>query len=204
MSPLPFPATALLAWCALAIYGAAQALLLLYACHRYITLWRCRRAPARRAPEPPARWPTVTVQLPVYNERRVAERLIDAVAALDYPAGLLELQVLDDSTDETRAIAAAAVARHRARGIDIHHVTRDSRAGFKAGALAHGLARARGEWIAVFDADFMPRADFLSRAVAHGADASVGMVQSRWTHLNRARSSFTAAQAVLLDAHFML
>jgi len=197
-------ASAFLALGALAIYGAAQALILVYACHHYVTLWRCHRAPARRVPEPPPRCPVVTVQLPIYNERRVAERLIDAVAALDYPAGLLEIQVLDDSTDETRAIAAAAVARHRARGIDIRHVTRGSRHGFKAGALAHGLSLARGEWIAVFDADFMPRADFLKRAVAHGADARVGLVQSRWGHLNRGRSALTAAQAVLLDAHFML
>ncbi|HKQ59291.1 MAG TPA: glycosyltransferase [Candidatus Eisenbacteria bacterium] len=189
-------------------YVAAQILVLFYAAHRYQLLWRWRHA--RAAPSPgagftgPAAWPVVTVQLPVYNEARVVERLIDAAAALRYPAGRLEIQVLDDSTDETRAIAAAAVARHRARGIDIHHLCRPSRAGFKAGALAAGLARARGELLAIFDADFVPPAEFLERLVPRLTDPAIGMVQARWGHLNRRRSPLTAAQAALLDAHFLV
>jgi len=144
------------------------------------------------------------VQLPVYNERLVVERLIDAVAALDYPRERLEIQVLDDSTDDTRAIAAAAVARHRAQGLDIVHLHRPERAGYKAGALAAGLARARGELLAVFDADFVPPPGFLRDLAPRFADPAVGMVQSRWGHLNRGRSRLTAAQATLLDAHFLL
>ncbi|HEY6867082.1 MAG TPA: glycosyltransferase, partial [Candidatus Eisenbacteria bacterium] len=195
---------------ALALYALAQLLLGLYSGHRYLTLLRVGRRARGGAGRgtgkggPPARWPIVTVQLPIYNERRVAGRLIDAVAALDYPAGRLEIQVLDDSTDETREGLAAAVERHRARGVDIRILHRDVRAGYKAGALAAGLARARGEWIAVFDADFVPPPGFLRRAARHFSDPRVGMVQARWGHLNRDRSLVTAAQAVLLDAHFLL
>ncbi|MBI1798923.1 MAG: glycosyltransferase, partial [Candidatus Eisenbacteria bacterium] len=148
--------------------------------------------------------PVVTVQLPVYNEGRVIERLIDAVAALEAPVGGLEIQVLDDSTDETRELAARAVERHRARGVDIRHLRRESRHGFKAGALAWGLERARGELIAVFDADFVPPPDFLRRMIPHFDDPRVGMAQARWTHLNRGQSRLTAAQAVMLDSHFLL
>jgi hypothetical protein len=134
----------------------------------------------------------------------VVARLIDAAAARRYPAGRREIQVLDDSTDETRAIAAAAVARHRARGVDLHHLRRPVRTGFKAGALAQGLERARGELLAIFDADFVPPPDFLERIVPRFADPGIGMVQARWGHLNRRRSRLTAAQAALLDAHFMV
>ncbi len=148
--------------------------------------------------------PAVTVQLPLYNERRVARRLIDAVAALDYPAGRLEIQVLDDSTDETRTEAEAAAARHRARGADIRVLHRERRDGCKAGALAAGLAQARGQIIVVFDADFVPAPDFLARVLPHFDDPSVGMVQARWGHLNRDRSLLTRAQAAMLDAHFLL
>ncbi|MBI5711066.1 MAG: glycosyltransferase [Candidatus Eisenbacteria bacterium] len=162
-----------------------------------------RRDPPGR-PAPPLAWPAVTVQLPVYDERLVVERSIAAAAALDYPAGLLEIQVLDDSTDDTCALAAAAVARHRARGVNIVHLRRAGRAGFKAGALAGGLSCASGELVAIFDADFVPPADFLRRTVPHFADPRVGLVQARWGHLNRDRSALTTAQAVLLDAHFLL
>jgi cellulose synthase/poly-beta-1,6-N-acetylglucosamine synthase-like glycosyltransferase len=192
-------------------YALAQILIVLYASHRYLLLWRwwrSRRGPAAR-PGPAAGagggvLPVVTVQLPVFNEARVVRRLIDAAAALDYPRDRLEIQVLDDSTDETRERAARAVAHHRARGIDIHHLIRPARTGYKAGALAAGFARARGELLAVFDADFVPPRDFVRRLVPHFADPGVGMVQARWTHLNRERSALTLAQATLLDAHFLV
>ena len=210
---VPTPAlAALLGWTQLAAvigYAGAQALLVLYASHRYLLLWRWWRGRRRGAAVRPVHTgsrplPAVTVQLPVFNESRVVARLIDAAAVLDYPPGRLEIQVLDDSDDETSEAAALAVARHRARGVDIHHLRRPRRNGFKAGALADGLERARGELVAVFDADFVPATDFLIRLTPHFADPEVGMVQARWTHLNRTRSALTAAQATLLDAHFRI
>jgi len=184
-----------------------QTPLLAYSAHRWLTLWRWsrRRDPAiTPAPVDPAAWPSVTVQLPLYNERRVVERLIDAVAALEYPADRLEIQVLDDSTDETLDLARAAAARHRARGIDIEVLHRERRERFKAGALAAGLARAHGSLIAIFDADFVPDPDFLRRVVPSFASPEVGMAQARWGHLNRDASLLTRAQAAMLDAHFLL
>jgi cellulose synthase/poly-beta-1,6-N-acetylglucosamine synthase-like glycosyltransferase len=146
-------------------------------------------------------WPAVTVQLPVYNERNVVERLIDRVAELDYPRDRLEIQVLDDSTDETVALAAAKVAHYRALGFDIHHIRRPDRRGFKAGALKHGLARARGAFVAIFDADFMPDPSFLRLTVPHFRDPGVGMVQTRWAHANRDDSLLTRVQGLMLDTH---
>ncbi len=210
---VPTPAlAALLAWTQLAAvigYTGAQILLVLYASHRYLLLWRWWRGRGERGAAIPAApgdasLPVVTVQLPVFNESRVVTRLIDAASALDYPPGRLEIQVLDDSTDETREVASLAVARQRARGVDIHHLQRPRRAGFKAGALAQGLALARGELVAVFDADFVPAGDFLLRLAPRFADPVVGMVQARWGHLNRSRSLLTSAQATLLDAHFLV
>ena len=190
------------------VYALAQCLILVYSSHRYVTLWRWwrrRRARANASPPPLlGEWPSVTVQLPLYNERLVVDRLIDAVAALDYSAGRLDIQVLDDSTDETFERAAAAVARHRALGVDIQLLHRDRRDGFKAGALTAGLSRARGELIVVFDADFVPPPDFLRRIAPYFSDPQVGMVQTRWGHLNRDRSLLTTAQAVMLDSHFLL
>jgi cellulose synthase/poly-beta-1,6-N-acetylglucosamine synthase-like glycosyltransferase len=212
----PTPALAiLLAWAHVAAvvgYSVAQILIVLYASHRYLLLWRWWRGrheavPAATLPAGPSddrALPVVTVQLPVFNERGVITRLIDAASALDYPSGRLEIQVLDDSTDDTREAAAAAVARQRERGVDIHHLHRPRRAGYKAGALADGLAVARGELIAVFDADFVPPRDFLLRLTPRFANPAVGMVQARWGHLNRTRSLLTAAQATLLDAHFLV
>ncbi|MBK7369042.1 MAG: glycosyltransferase [Candidatus Eisenbacteria bacterium] len=130
--------------------------------------------------------------------------MIEAAAALDWPADRLEIQVLDDSSDETVTIAAATVARLRARGVDVTHVRRGGREGFKAGALAHGLAFARGSLVAVFDADFVPPPEFLRALVPHFADPAVGMAQARWGHLNRGASALTEAQAAMLDAHFRL
>ncbi len=149
-----------------------------------------------------AQLPTVTVQLPLYNERYVAERVILAAAALDYPRDRLEIQVLDDSTDDTTDRVARVVSRLRARGVDIKHLRRESRTGFKAGALANGLSRASGELIAIFDADFTPQPDFLKRIVGEFADPAVGMVQARWSHINERHSWLTRAQALQLDAHF--
>jgi cellulose synthase/poly-beta-1,6-N-acetylglucosamine synthase-like glycosyltransferase len=193
----------------LALKYSILALLSLYGIHRLVLVavylrTRRRVTPLPELPADPAAWPVVTVQLPLYNEMYVAERLIDAVCGLDYPAGRLEIQVLDDSTDETAGIVARAVAAHRARGVDIHHLHRTDRAGFKAGALAAGLERARGELLAIFDADFVPAPDFLSRSVPHFADPRLGMVQGCWTHINRSYSLLTRVEAVLLDGHFLI
>lgn len=159
--------------------------------------------PAAR-PEPDDTWPVVTVQLPLYNEANVARRLIDACAAIDYPRERLEIQVLDDSTDNTTAVVAERVAHWAERGLDIVHLHRTDRTGYKAGALQHGLRRARGHLIAVFDADFVPPADFLRRMVPHFDAPDVGMVQARWDHLNADRSMLTRLQAFGLDAHFAI
>jgi cellulose synthase/poly-beta-1,6-N-acetylglucosamine synthase-like glycosyltransferase len=208
----PTAATTLTAWVQLLPvvgYALAQLLIVFYASHRYLLLWRWRHGADARGPAPPPADPSqplpcVTVQLPVFNESRVVERLIGAAAALEYPHGRLEIQVLDDSTDETRERAAAAVTHHRSLGVDVQHLQRARRVGCKAGALAAGLAHARGALVAVFDADFLPPADFLLRLVPRFADPAVGMVQARWGHLNRDRSPLTAAQAALLDAHFLI
>ncbi len=146
----------------------------------------------------------VTVQLPLYNEMYVARRLVEAVCRLDYPRDRLEIQVLDDSTDETSEIVARVVAEQRALGADIHHITRCDRQGFKAGALAAGLGAARGSLVAIFDADFVPQPEFLKVAVPHFADPGLGMVQGSWAHLNRNYSLLTRAQAILLDGHFLI
>jgi cellulose synthase/poly-beta-1,6-N-acetylglucosamine synthase-like glycosyltransferase len=156
------------------------------------------------APEPET-WPVVTVQLPVYNELYVVKRLIDAVARLDYPRDRLQVQVLDDSTDETTHLAAAGIARLRAGGLDIELVHRRDRRGFKAGALAHGLKRARGEFIAIFDADFCPAADFLKRTIPSlVAEPRLAFVQTRWGYLNADYSALTRAQTIALDGHFVV
>jgi hypothetical protein len=188
------------------VYALASAVLVAYGLHLLVLAgrrWTGRRPPAPAAPEP-AVWPAVTVQLPVYDEPDVVERLIDAACALDYPH--LEVQVLDDSPDgPALERAAARVARWRARGVDVGHLRRGTREGFKAGALAHGLAHARGDLLAVFDADFVPAPDFLRQTVpALAADPGLGLVQARWGHLNAGRSGLTRTQAALLDVHFVV
>jgi cellulose synthase/poly-beta-1,6-N-acetylglucosamine synthase-like glycosyltransferase len=152
--------------------------------------------------EPPAEWPSVTVQLPIYNERYVARRLLGAVGALDYPHDRLEIQVLDDSTDDTGAIVAETVSRLRARGLTVVHLHRRERTGFKAGALAAGLKEARGEFVAIFDADAVPEPDMLRQMIPHFTEARVAVVQTRWGHLNREFSLLTVAQALGIDGHF--
>lgn len=161
-----------------------------------------RRAKQLPTFDPARPLPYVTVQLPLYNERYVVERLIDQVALLDWPKDRLEIQVLDDSTDETRALAEERVAHWRAQGVDAVLVRRPDRSGFKAGALAYGTACAKGEFIAVFDADFMPPADLLRKVIPWFNDPEVGLVQTRWGHLNRGNNLLTRLQAFGLDAHF--
>jgi len=149
--------------------------------------------------------PTVVVQLPVFNEKHVIERLIESVSRLDYPYHKLRIQVLDDSTDETLSSAAAAIEKARATGLQIEHIRRRSRQGFKAGALTYGLQRTEAELIAVFDADFVPQPDFLHRVVPYfGMDDRLGLIQTRWGHLNADLNSMTRAQALALDAHFIV
>ena len=152
----------------------------------------------------PTQLPRVTVQLPLYNEATVVERLLDAVAALDYPKDRLEIQVLDDSNDETRVLAARRIAQLAQTGVAIHHIRRPDRVGYKAGALDYGLQTAQGDLVAIFDADFVPRAEFLKRVVGHFQDPKVAMVQTRWAHLNREQSLLTRVQALLLDGHHVV
>src|SRR5262249_55196447 len=148
--------------------------------------------------------PPVTVQLPIFNEMYVVERLIDAVCSIEYPLDKFEVQVLDDSTDETRKIAKAIVERYQAKGYDIHYIHRENRVGFKAGALAEGLKQAKGEFIAVFDADFIPTKDTLMQTIHYFTDPEIGMVQVRWGHVNSEYSLLTKIQSIMLDGHFVI
>ena len=148
--------------------------------------------------------PLVTVQLPVYNERYVVQRLIEAVVQIDYPLDKLEIQILDDSSDETTDIIAQAITPWVNKGIDIQHVRRESRNGYKAGALQYGMGIARGEFMAIFDADFIPSKDFIKKTIGHFHDEKVGMVQSKWGHINKDYSALTKLQAFGLDAHFSI
>ncbi len=192
--------------CLLILYFAVLLALAVLGAHRYLMVFLYYRYRHRR-PEPKGRFaslPVVTVQLPVYNELYVIERLIDAVCRLDYPRERLEIQVLDDSTDETSEIARRRIDYHRHNGIDIQHIHRRDRTGFKAGALAAGLTRAQGELIAIFDADFVPEPSFLEEVVHQFVDPKVGLVQARWGHINQNYSLLTRVQTILLDAHFIL
>lgn len=148
--------------------------------------------------------PFITVQLPIYNERYVAARLINAVAALDWPNDRLQIQVLDDSSDDTGLIVASTLANLREGGMRIEHLRRPERSGYKAGALEFGLESAQGEFVAIFDADFMPQADFLHQTIPSFADPTVGCVQTRWGHVNRDYSRLTQAQALGIDGHFLI
>ncbi len=190
-------------------YFVTLAGLSFYGAHRYHMAALYYRH-KRDRPEPPtapldeSTAPHVTIQLPVFNERYVVERLIDHVCRIRYPRERFEVQVLDDSTDDTVDIARAAVEAWRARGIDIVHIHRTDRTGFKAGALQAGMQVSKGEFIAVFDADFTPTEEFLERTVPYFADDGVGMVQARWDHINRDYSLLTQCQSILLDGHFMI
>jgi len=147
-------------------------------------------------------WPQVTIQLPVYNEAYVIERLIDRIAEINYPKDKLEIQVLDDSNDDTCEKAMERVAHYREMGIDIHYIKREDRAGFKAGALDYGLQTARGEFVAIFDADFLPDPNFLIDALPYFSEENIGVVQSRWTYINEDYSLLTRVQTVMLNTHF--
>jgi cellulose synthase/poly-beta-1,6-N-acetylglucosamine synthase-like glycosyltransferase len=190
----------------LASYFFVLCILAVYGWHRYYMVYLYMRH-KNEVPVPKAHFddlPVVTIQLPLFNEMYVVDRLVDAVAAIDYPREKLEIQVLDDSTDETCAIAENAVRRHAAEGLDIKYIHRADRAGYKAGALEAAMQVARGSFIAIFDADFLPRPDFLRATIHHFTDDKVAMVQTRWGHLNEDYSLLTKIQAILLDAHFVL
>ncbi|MFT5286742.1 MAG: hypothetical protein ACI8TQ_002914 [Planctomycetota bacterium] len=187
-------------------YLGVLAVLALYGAHRLSHLLRFRWGDAEQSTDARSddALPMVTIQLPVYNERTVIARLIRATGELDWPIDRLQIQVLDDSTDETCEIADREVAVLRDRGIDAEVVRRTDRVGFKAGALDYGLARARGDLLCVFDADFLPPSDFLKSLIGRFTDPTVGMVQARWEHLNRDESFLTRAQSTLLDGHFVI
>ena len=190
----------------LATYFLVLLVLSIYGSHRYVMAYLYYKYKGNK-PAPKGRWeilPRVTIQLPIFNEMYVIERLIDAVCKIEYPRDRLEIQVLDDSTDETQGIARAAVGRARSAGLDIVYLHRDNRVGYKAGALQEGLKVARGELVAVFDADFVPKADFLLKSVNFFTDSQIGMVQVRWDHLNRDYSHLTQVQAIFLDGHFVI
>lgn len=187
----------------LAIYGLqALGLTFLFLRHQ----WRVRSAAIQATP-PLLYWPQVTIQLPIYNEWHVIERLIDACATLDYPRACLQIQVLDDSTDQTTAIAQRRAEHWQRQGVDITVVQRAVREGFKAGALAYAAPLVKGEFVAIFDADFVPPRDFLLRTLPYfmtPAGKQTGFVQSRWGHLNAAYSPLTRSQALALDGHFVV
>ena len=188
------------------LYMLVMSILGLYGFHRGLLLylyWRHRHD----APKPPQRFaelPRVTVQLPMYNEMYVAERLLEGVASIDYPKDRLEIQILDDSTDETSEIAQHKAVELRARGFDVTFRHRDNRLGYKAGALEEGLQSAKGDYVLVFDADFVPTPTIVTDLVHHFTDPKVGMVQARWGHLNRDYSLLTRVQSMMLDGHFVV
>src|SRR6186997_490364 len=190
----------------LAAYFFVLIVLAIYGWHRYylVYLYMSNRDKEPLPGPPLDPLPVVTIQLPLYNEMYVADRLIEAVCRIDYPRELLEIQVLDDSADETRGIAEQTVRRFAAEGIDIKYYHRADRIGYKAGALEAGLKVSRGEFVAIFDADFIPTPDFLTRLMPHFADPGVGMVQARWGHINQDYSLLTKIQSILLDGHFVL
>src|ERR671913_226815 len=190
----------------LVVYFFVLSILAIYGWHRYYLVYLYMKN-KDRAPlplPPPAVLPRVAIQLPIFNEMYVADRLIGAVCEMDYPKDLLEIQVLDDSTDETTDIAELAVRRHAARGFDITYLHRVDRRGYKAGALEAGLKVAKADFIAIFDADFIPPTDFLRQTLPYFSEAKVGMVQARWGHINQNYSLLTKIQSILLDAHFVL
>src|SRR5277367_5477308 len=194
-------------WAMMIPYFAVLLVLSCYGLHRYEMIrgyWKHRK---QFTGIPPSRFvtlPRVTIQLPIYNERFVVARLLEETAKIDYPWELLEIQVLDDSTDETHPFTERLVGDYKAAGLPIEYIHRTNREGYKAGALQNGLKTATGEIIAIFDADFVPPVDFLTCTVDHFADPQVGMVQTRWSYLNRNYNLLTEVEAMLLDGHFVL
>lgn len=194
-------------WALLIPYFAILIILSVYGLHRYEIIRIYFKYRKNAVKEPARRFeqlPRVTIQLPIYNERYVVERLIDEVVRIEYPRELLQIQVLDDSTDDTHPFAEALVERYRALGHPIEYLHRDNRFGFKAGALSEGLKTATGELVAIFDADFVPPPDFLTRTVHYFTDPAVGLVQTRWSYMNRDYNFLTEVEAMLLDGHFIL
>src|ERR1700751_3384159 len=191
-------------------YFIVLIILAVYGLHRYWLVYDYYKY-RKNVPGPPPEvkeWPRVPVQLPIFNERYVIERLVEAVSRFDYPRELLDVQVLDDSTDETREVAKACVDRHPATGMPITYIHRTNREGYKAGALENGLKTSRGEFVAIFDADFIPEPDFLRRTVPYflnpDGGENIGMVQTRWTYLNSDYSLLTNVETILLDGHFVV
>jgi cellulose synthase/poly-beta-1,6-N-acetylglucosamine synthase-like glycosyltransferase len=181
-------------------------MLSVYGANRYYTiyLFKKHRHDVFTPPEQFIQLPKVTIQLPVFNEKYVVERLIDYVSKIRYPRELMEIQLLDDSTDETQEIAQKKCKEKEEEGFNIRYIHRSDRTGFKAGALENGLNLTDGEFIAIFDADFLPPEDFLERTIHHFTDENVGMIQARWDHVNRRYSLLTECQSILLDGHFMI
>ena len=194
-------------WAILVPYFGILAVLSIYGLHRFETIRTYFKHRNNATGEPPVLFdqlPKVTVQLPLYNERYVLERLIDESVKIDYPPELLQIQVLDDSTDDSHDFAEAICQKYRSMGHDIQYLHRTNREGYKAGALQEGLKTATGEFVAVFDADFIPPTDFLTRTIHHFADPKVGVVQTRWSYLNRDFNFLTQVEGLLLDGHFIL
>ena len=187
-------------------YFVVLGVLCLYGFHRYLMVYLYYRH-AKRDPKittPFENLPPVTVQLPIFNEMYVAERLIDASCRIDYPVDKLQIQVLDDSTDETVEVARKKVEEWRAKGVDIEYIHREDRTGYKAGALDFGLKTAKGEFVALFDADFVPQPDFLQKTIHYFGESKVGCVQARWGHINKEYSFLTRLQSIFLDGHMMM
>ncbi len=186
------------------LYTALLVIVSVFGLHRYVLVylyWRHRN----KAPQPAGRFddlPHVTIQLPMFNERYVADRIIRSTCQIDYPREKFQVQVLDDSTDETTDIASETVDAMRKQGVDIEYIHREDRTGFKAGALANGMKTAKGEFVAIFDADFLPQKDFLKNTIHYFTDSKVCVVQTRWEHINRDNSLLTKSQAIFLDGHF--
>ena len=194
-------------WAILVPYFTVLGILSFYGLHRYEMIRGYYKHRKNRKMEPAARFaelPPVTIQLPLFNERFVVERLIEETCKMDYPRHLLQIQVLDDSTDETHPFTESLVASYRAMGHPIEYHHRTNRQGYKAGALHEGLKSATGEMVALFDADFLPPSDFLQRTIHYFSDEKVGVVQTRWTYLNRGYNLLTEVQTMLLDGHFVL
>ena len=190
----------------LVLYTVLMLVLTIYAAHAYLMLYLYRKNRANRI-KPVCvytEWPRVTVQLPIFNEQYVVARLLEAACALDYPRDRLEIQILDDSTDETQETAKKLAVKFQSQGINIHYLHRTNRLGFKAGALKNGLARAQGDFLAIFDADFVPPRDFLRKIMPYFSSDNIGVVQARWGHMNAGYSMLTRGQAIGLDAHFVL
>ncbi len=189
----------------LALYTISLSILLIYSTHGFIMLfYKYRYRNVSHDLTTVDFNQIVTIQLPLYNEMYMAERLIDAVCKLDYPKESLEIQVLDDSTDETSRIVSKRINKKLAEGFDIKHIQRNNRNGYKAGALKEGLEKAKGNFIAIFDADFIPSPDFLKKTLSHFYKSDIGMVQTRWTHLNENLSILTKVQAFALNGHFAI